>query len=312
MQITTRICAAGLAAVSAAALWLTAGVTARAADQTITEFRVGILGGENEADRLRDRACLRERLENALGVPVKMFPSADYAGTLEGLKSGTLDYAGLGASGYAAIWLEDPDAVEPILTGQQTDGATGYYSVLVARADSGIRTIEDMKGKRLGFADPNSTSGFLVPSVAFENMGIDVDSYFASATFSGGHEQNVLAVLNGDVDGGVTWTSGVGDWDDGYSNGNLHKMVRKGLLDMGDIVEVWRSPLIPNGPVVLRTTLPDSVKQTVKDALLSLPQDDPGCMERAMAGEMKGLIEVDHSFYETIVEARRRKIEKKN
>lgn len=270
-------------------------------------FRMGLLGGENLSDRLRSKECLRQRLEKTLGVPVKMFPAADYAGTLEGLLGGNLDYAELGPSGYARVWLQNKDAVEPIVTTRQTDGSTGYYAIMVARVDSGIKSLADMKGKVLGYADPNSTSGYLVPSAAFAKLGIDERTYFAKTIFSGGHEQNILAVLSGDVDAGVTWTSGVGDWHEGYSNGNLRKMVDKGLLDMSEIREIWRSPLIPNGPIVVRKSLPPAVKAKVKASLLALAKDDPDCMYEAMFGSLKGLIEVGHDAYATIVEARRRK-----
>ena len=198
------------AGIAAAALGM-----ASATAQEITEFRIGILGGENEADRLRSNACLAERFEALLGVPVSLFPAADYAGVLEGLLGGTLDYAELGASGYAGIYLEDPEAVLPILTTRQVDGSTGYYSIMLARSDSDITSFEDMQGRVLGFADPNSTSGYLVPMVSFLNAGIDPDEYFAETRFSGGHEQNVLAVVNGEIDGSVTWVSGVGDFEDG-------------------------------------------------------------------------------------------------
>ncbi len=281
------------------------------AEEKITEFRIGILGGENEADRLRSNQCLADRFEKLLGVPVKLFPAADYAGTIEGLKGGNLDYAELGASGYAAIYLSVPDAVEPVLTTKQSDGATGYYSVMVARADSGIETLEDMKGKRMGFADPNSTSGYLVPSVAFDDMGLNPKEYFASTQFSGGHEQNVLAVLNGDVDGGVTWASGVGEWEEGYTSGNLRKMVDKGMVDMSDLVQVWESPLIPNGPLVLRKSLPADVKGKVVASLKAMVSDDTECFYSTMHGENAGFVDVSHDFYTTIVEARRRKIEAK-
>ena len=102
----------------------------------IKEFRIGILGGENEADRLRNYQCLSDQLKTLLGVEkVSLFPAADYDGVIQGLLGGTLDYAELGASGYAKIYLENKDAVEPILTTVQTDGSTGYYSIMVARAD---------------------------------------------------------------------------------------------------------------------------------------------------------------------------------
>lgn len=281
-------------------------------DKGITEFRIGLLGGENEADRLANNECLIERYEALLGVPVKLFPAADYAGVIEGLLGGTLDYAELGASGYSAVYLENPDAVEPFATTIQTDGATGYHSVLVTRADSGIESLDDMKGKALGFADPNSTSGYLIPSVALPEQGYVIEDFFGSTTFSGGHEQNVLAVLNGDVDGGVTWTSGVGEWEEGYTSGNLRKMVDKGLLDMNDLRLLWTSPLIPNGPIVIRKDLPQEIKDTVIASAMAMPEEDPECFYNVQGGEFSGLIEVTPDFYATIIAARKAKIEKTN
>ncbi|RUZ52569.1 phosphonate ABC transporter substrate-binding protein, partial [Mesorhizobium sp. M7A.F.Ca.CA.002.05.1.1] len=222
--------------------------------QDLKEFRVGILGGENEADRLRNYQCFADHIKQVLGVEkVSLFPAADYDGVIQGLLGGTLDYAELGASAYAKVYLENKDAVQPILTTVQTDGSTGYHSVMVARADSGIKTLADMKGKKLGFADPDSTSGYLVPVTSLpKDIGMDVKSYFASTGFGGGHEQLVLEVLKGTFDAGTTWASGVGDFKDGYSSGNLRKMVDKGVLKMDDLVELWQSPLIPNGPLVIR------------------------------------------------------------
>src|SRR6478609_10977458 len=99
---------------------------AHAAD--MKEFRVGILGGENETDRLRNFQCLADHLKTEFGFEkVSLFPAADYDGVIQGLLGGTLDVAGLGASGYAAIFLKDEKAVVPVLTTQQTDGSTGYY-----------------------------------------------------------------------------------------------------------------------------------------------------------------------------------------
>ncbi|MFD1694681.1 phosphonate ABC transporter substrate-binding protein [Roseibium aestuarii] len=298
---------AALAAVSMIAL----NATHASAEETITEFRIGILGGENEADRLRSNECLVKRYEALLGVPVKLFPAADYAGTIEGLKGGNLDYAELGASGYAALYLEDENLVEPLATTEQTDGSTGYHSVLITLADSNIDNLDEMKGKVLGYADPNSTSGYLIPYVSFKKQGIDPDAYFAKTVFSGGHEQNVLAVLNHDVDAGVTWASGVGEWEEGYSSGNLRKMVDKGMLDMSQVREIWKSPLIPNGPTVVRSSLPQGVKDKLKASLLSFNQDDPECMYKVAAGEINRYVEVQPSFYEPIFDARRATIEAK-
>ncbi|PKA43964.1 phosphonate ABC transporter substrate-binding protein [Rhizobium sullae] len=278
-----------------------------AAAEDLKEFRVGILGGENEADRLRNFQCLSEKLPAAIGVEkVSFFPAADYDGVVQGLLGGTLDYAELGASAYAKVYLANSKAVEPILTTVQTDGATGYYSVMVARKDSGIKKLEEMKGKKLGFADPDSTSGYLVPLVTLpEAIGAPVKEYFSSTGFGGGHENLVLEVVKGNFDAGTTWASGVGEFKDGYSSGNLRKMVDKGILNMDDLVELWKSPLIPNGPVVVRSSLNDDMKAKFKAFMIGLPKSDPACFSAIQGGDFKSFTEVNVDFYKPIIDVRR-------
>ena len=278
-----------------------------AAAEDLKEFRIGILGGENEADRLRNFQCLQDDLKKEFGFEkVSLFPAADYDGVIQGLLGGTLDYAELGASGYAKAYLSDPKAVEPILTTVQTDGSMGYHSVMVARKDSGITKLEDMKGKKLGFADPDSTSGYLIPTVTLpEAIGAPVKEFFGSTGFGGGHENLVLEVLKGTFDAGTTWASGVGEFKDGYTSGNLRKMVDKGELNMDDLVQLWESPLIPNGPIVVRSSMDDGMKSKFKAFMMKLPETDAACFSAIQGGEYKGYAEVNVDFYKPIIDARK-------
>ncbi|GEO85380.1 MULTISPECIES: phosphonate ABC transporter substrate-binding protein [Alphaproteobacteria] len=289
---------------AAVALVSLAGV---AAAEDLKEFRIGILGGENEADRLRNFQCMVDKLPAAIGVEkVALFPAADYDGVIQGLLGGTLDYAELGAAGYAKVYLTDAKAVEPILTTVQTDGSMGYHSVMVARKDSGITKLEDMKGKKLGFADPDSTSGYLIPTVTLpEAIGAPVKEFFAETGFGGGHENLVLEVLKGTFDAGTTWASGVGEFKDGYTSGNLRKMVDKGILNMDDLVQLWESPLIPNGPIVVRSSMNDDMKTKFKDFMMGLPKSDPACFAAIQGGDYTGFAEVNVDFYKPIIDARK-------
>jgi phosphonate transport system substrate-binding protein len=246
-----------------AAIVATTALTAPVMAEDIKEFRIGILGGENAQDRLNNNECMRKYTEETLGVETKLFAPADYNGVIHGLLGGTIDMAWLGASGYAKTFLTDPEAVEPVLVKVNVDGGYGYYSVGFARKDSGITSLEDMKGKVFGFGDPNSTSGYLIPSIEIpEATGASMDSgdYFGEVKFTGGHEQTIVAVNNGDVDGGVTWADGLGNWEDGYNSGALRRAVDAGLVDMNDLVQIWQSKPIPEGPIVLRKDLPEDVK----------------------------------------------------
>ena len=276
-------------------------------DGTPPVRRIGILGGENEADRLRNYQCMTDKLPAVLGVEkVSLFPAADYDGVIQGLLGGTLDFAELGASAYAKVYLAKADAVEPLVTTVQTDGSTGYYSVMVARKDKGFTKLEDLKGKKLGFADPDSTSGYLVPLVTLpESIGAPVKEFVAETGFGGGHENLVLEVIKGTFDAGTTFGSGVGDFKDGYTSGNLRKMVDKGILNMDDLVELWKSPLIPNGPVVVRTSMNEDMKTKFKQFMIDLPKSDPACFSAVQGGDFTGFAEVNVDFYKPIIDARK-------
>ncbi len=292
-----------------AALATTALTTPAMADE-ISEFRIGILGGENAQDRMNSNECLRAKTEELLGVETKLFAPADYDGVIQGLLGGTIDMAWLGASGYAKTYLSDPEAVEPVLVKVNVDGGYGYHSVGFARKDSGLTSLEDVKGKVFGFGDPNSTSGYLIPSIeipARTGSTMESGAYFGEVKFTGGHEQTIVAVANGDIDAGVTWADGLGNWEDGYNSGALRKAVDAGLIDMNDLVEIWKSKPIPEGPVVLRKALPTDVKVKMTGLMASLPSMDYDCYYGVAAGDSKGFMPITHEAYEVIVEARKLK-----
>ncbi|MBV0911208.1 phosphonate ABC transporter substrate-binding protein [Anianabacter salinae] len=286
----------------------TALSTGAFAQDAITEFNIGLLGGENAQDRLNSNECLRAYAEEALGVPVKLFAPADYNGVIQALLGGSVDMAWLGASGYAAVYLEDPEAVSPVLVKTNLDGSFAYHSIGFARRDAEVASVEDLQGKVFGFGDPNSTSGFLIPSVEIPQIAEDITmepgEFFGDVVFTGGHEQTIVAVANGDIDAGVTWADGLGAWEDGYNSGALRKAVDSGLVDMNDIVEIWKSKPIPEGPVVLRNDLPEDVKTTMTELVQSLHERDEACAYGVAAGETAGFQPIGHDAYETIIAVR--------
>lgn len=291
----------------AATAALIAATLAATAEERITEFRIGILGGENASDRLRSNECIRAQLEELLGVPTKLFAPADYNGVIEGLLGGNLDMAWLGPSAYAKVYLTNPDAVEPVLVKVNKDGSFGFIALAFARADSGIRSLDDAKGKVFALGDPNSTSGYLIPKYELEKAGYSMKpgEFFRDVVSSGGHEQSIVGVYNRDFDVSVTWADGLGEWEDGYNSGALRKAADAGLVDMTQLVEIWRSPLIVEGPIVLRKTLPADVKVYVTGHLAALGFTDPDCAYSFMAGEVLGLKPIRHEAYENIIAVRR-------
>ena len=303
MEFTRRL---AIAAVSLAGLMT--GLNDARADwrENVPVFRIGILGGDLEARRLKDFACLKERTARALGVPVELRASSDYSGITSGLLSGELQAAALGAAGYATIFLQDPQAIEPIATLLQEDGTVGYHSVLLVRADSPYKTLADLRGRSLAFTERLSTSGFLIPYYELTKQGYDPEQFFGRLAFSGSHAQAVADVLNRQADAGVTWSSGVGDHANGYSQGHLRRMVERGSLDMDDVRILWTSELIPAGPLVVRKDLPKEAKDIFRDVLLDLADRDPECFERIVGDAAVDFEPITHDRYQNLIDIRRK------
>ena len=260
------------------ALGLLVPLAARAQDwkPRVKELRIGLLGGENTSDRLKRYDAFQKLLQEKLGIPVRIFPAADYAGVMQGFAAGQLDVSEFAPAAFAGTWL-DCQCVEPVVVPKEKDGTIDYVSLMLVRKDSGIKSLDDMKGHSLAFADPNSASGYLIPAATLRARGIDLadGKFFSRTGFSGGHEQGVVAVLNRQYDACVVWSSGQGDEATGYSRGVPQSMVSKGMLKMSDISIIWRSDPIPNGPWAVRTSLPDSFKQEFKAFMLDLPVSHP-------------------------------------
>jgi phosphonate transport system substrate-binding protein len=103
----------------------------------------------------------------------------------------------------------------------------------------------------------------------------------------------------------VTWADGLGNWEDGYNSGALRRATDAGLVDMNDLVEIWRSNPIPEGPFVLRASLPQEARDIVTDLLANLGNVDADCLYGVAAGESAGFAPIAHEAYETIIEVRR-------
>ena len=256
------------------------------------ELNLGILGGQNATQQIGDNQCVKEFFDKELNVETKLRNSSDYSGVIQGLLGGKVDMVlSMSPSSYASVYINDPKAVDVVgIVVDDADKSRGYHSVVVVKADSPYKTLADLKGKSFGMADPDSTSGFLIPNQSFKkDFGGSVDDkyngHFSSVTFSGGHEQDVLGVLNGQFDGAVTWASMIGDYNTGYTSGAFTRMIRAGQPDlMKKIRIIWQSPLIPNGPILVSNKLPADFKAKLITAIKKLDKEQHSCFVKAVGG----------------------------
>lgn len=271
----------------------------------VKELRIGLLGGENTSSRLARYDGFQRLLQEKLGIPVRLFPAADYAGVMQAMAAGQLEISEFSPSAFAGAWL-DCKCVEPTVVPLEKDGTVFYVSVMLTRKDSGITSIEQMRGHSLAWADPNSASGYLIPSASLKANGIDLadGAYFSRTGFAGGHEQGIVAVLNKQYDASVTWTSGQGDIAQGFSRGALRGMVDRGMLKMSDVNIIWKSGKIPNGPWGLRSSLPPDLKAAFTAIMLDLPKSHKDIYDAVEQGSGVGYVPATLDLYKDIIDLR--------
>lgn len=257
----------------------------------------GVLTLENQMTTVDRYKPYTAYAEKKLGVKVKLFQASDFTGVGQALTAGHLQMARIGGSGYAQAYLDCNGCVEPLVTTEGLDGTRGYYSILIVKAESPYKTLDDLRGKSVAFADPVSTSGYIIPMVSLNKAGIDANKFFSSTTFSGGHEQSTLAVLKGTYDSAFTWTS------EGDSFGNLRMMMDKGLLKRDQVRVVWKSDLVMNPLLAVRKELPEQMKKDIAQMYLDMERESKEVLFAAGQGEVKRYVTVTHVDYEPMVQA---------
>ena len=233
-------------------------------------------------------------LSKELGVPVTLRLANDYAAVIEGQRAENIHIAHYGPASYAKAYLTGVKA-EPFVTSRKENGEIGYYSVIYVRADSPYHDIHDLKGKTIGFVDPNSTSGYNAPRFYLRKMGIDVDSFFAKSIITGSHENGIIALDKGTVDCAA-------DWWNADDDSNLTRMVNKGMAKKDDLRIIFKTPILPGSPYADLAGLPDDLKQAILAAFLTAPTKDKAAFDRLSDGKDKGFVEVSHKDYADIVE----------
>jgi phosphonate transport system substrate-binding protein len=284
-------------ALLAAAIVAAALATQASADwrEKYKVIKLGSVTVESQGATITRFKPFAEYTEKKLGVKVEVFTASDYAGIVQALSAGHIHLGRMGGAGYAAGYIDSEGNIEPLVMNVEPNGGKGYHSVLIVKSASPYKSLADLKGKSLAWADPNSTSGYLVPNAALRDAGIEPQKHFGRTVFSGGHEQSVLGVLKGNFDSAFTWTS------PGHQAGQFRIMMDRGLLKIEDVRIIWESPLIANPLWAIPKNIPPDMKKDLLALFLNLAKDDMAMAEAAAQGKTSGFEQVKHETYKTFV-----------
>jgi phosphonate transport system substrate-binding protein len=260
----------------------------------IKELTFVVVPAEN-ASGVSDRfAPFMAYLTAQLGVPVTVRVANDYAAVIEGQRAGNIQVAYYGPASYSKAYLTGVKT-EPFVTTRNGSGEIGYYSVIYVKASSPYKEVQDLKGKTIGFVDPNSTSGYNAPRFYLHKMGIEVDSFFSKSIITGSHENGVIAVDKGTVDCCT-------DWWNSEDDSNLTRMVNKGMVKKDDFRRVFKTPILPGSPYAYLSDLPDDLKKMIVTAFLDAPTKDKAAFDKLSDGKDKEFVQVTHKDYADIVD----------
>ncbi|MCG0239267.1 MAG: phosphate/phosphite/phosphonate ABC transporter substrate-binding protein [Firmicutes bacterium] len=231
-------------------------------------------------------------LEKELGMPAECIVSTDYVGLVEAMGSRQVDVGFLNPLGYVLAHSENGTEV---LLKTVRRGSVTYNAQIVVRADSGIKSLADLRGKRFAFVDPASTSGYLYPVYyLMKNAGLKtVDEFFSEIQFLTSHDNVIKAVYNGDFDAGATFE-------------DARTRVEKELPDvMEKVVVLAKVEGIPNDTISVRQGLPAELVAKIKDAFLKYAQTEEGKQVLFDLYQIDGFAEAKHEDYQPIEEVAR-------
>lgn len=263
-----------------------------------TEVTLAIVPSESSGAIEKQFEPLISYLSDQVGVDVKLIPSTSYAAVIEALRAETADLALLGPLSYVIATNNDVDL--EVLGGQvPAKGiAPTYQSYGVVAGDSDITSLDEVAGKRVCYADPSSTSGYLYPSAALLEAGVDPQDD-VDAVFAGGPDKAAIGVAKGQCDIGFSFDAMV-----------EVLLPDAGQLKEGDVKVIWKSSPIPGSPMVVRSSIDDGTKALLREAVLNANLDvfreegycDPDPDSECGAGAY-GFGEVPESKYDEVREA---------
>lgn len=207
--------------------------------------------------------------KNVRGIEVKTTVAQDYAALTEAMRSSKLDFAWLSPVSY----VEAHDRADAQVLLKSVRGAGPYYwSAFVVRKDSGIKKLEDMRGKTIAWIDPNSAAGYTFPRAALVAKGVDPDKFFSKQTFAGKHDAAVLALVNGTVDVVATFSNNTkGD------SGSWTQLLKPEQAAL--VTPVMYSKPIPGDTVSVRGAYAKecaNIVTRIRAALIAMPNSQDG------------------------------------
>lgn len=254
-------------------------------------LRVGFVPAEDAQRVMQNAQPIVEILRKRLNMEVQPFVATDYTGVVEALRVNKLDMAFLTPASYV---LAKNEANIRVILKSERKGIPFYYAAIIVRADSGIRSLDDLRGKSFAFGDALSTTGNVIPRRMLKERGIDPVRDFKQVLHSGGHDATVLAVLHGKVDAGATYANS----PDGSDTAWMRYL--KSAEEAKKIRAIAFSEPIPADNLVVSASLERGLVDQIEQTFIELSSDPQGKKMLRELYQIDGFVPATDGDYDSV------------
>ncbi len=235
------------------------------------ELKFGFTPVLSETEMRSEFEPLMAYLSGALRQKVVLYIAKNYGDLRTQMEAGAVDIGSF--SPFAYVDAARGGKIR-IIAQSILDGSATYRGIIVARKDSRLKTVNDLRGKRFAFVDPKSASGYIYPRAMLIEKGINPESYFKETFFAGGHDQVIAAVLDGRADAGAIYDGALG-------------VAKRIGLATENLMTLASTDPIPHDAIAVRKAMDKILAKRIQDALLNMDKTETG--RRVIANSKKKL-----------------------
>ncbi|MBL0714951.1 MAG: phosphate/phosphite/phosphonate ABC transporter substrate-binding protein [Desulfosarcina sp.] len=222
---------------------------------------------------------LMDHIAKKTGRKVKWYGPESYAAQVEAMRSGRLHVSGFAAG--ATVYGVNLGGFHPVAMMGNKDGTfRGYKLWLITHKDSDIKTVQDLKGRKIAHVTPSSNSGNQAPRALFKNMGVVPDKDY-EVIYSGKHDNSIMGVVNRDYDAAPVAST------------VMQRMVERGIFEESDVRIIWESDQFPGTSYGYSYNLSPKLQEAIREAFLTFDWAGSG-LEKDFGKRANAFIAVDY------------------
>jgi phosphonate transport system substrate-binding protein len=262
-----------LALVAAMVVAVSGSSTAQAENKK-TQLTFAVIQTEDMSVLANRWGDILKYLDDKADIQISFYATTSYSAVIEAMLSGFVQIAQLGPKAYLIANDKSKGAIQPVVAAARIPTAFDptpcacYYGTLITKKDSGLTSIDSLKGKVLALVDPGSTSGNALPRALFTTeklSGESLDKYFGRIFYSGHHVASVMAVNKGKADAAFV------------SESMIARAMDRGKVKKDDFNYLWRSPKIAIDSICVDTNkVSPELVQKIRDTYLAMDKDPEG------------------------------------